>query len=330
MPNLSHFHTFKINSQCSQLCEFSSVEELQASYLHNEQCYILGAGSNTVFVDDFEGKVLINKIRGINATLHSDGVRISVGAGENWHDFVAYTIEQGWGGLENLALIPGSVGAAPIQNIGAYGLEVGERIERVDVFDMNTNERFSLNQSQCHFGYRNSIFKQPESATWVIVQVHFWLPNNVATIATYGDLAAIAAPTPTAIFNKVIDIRQRKLPDPAVLGNAGSFFKNPEISKKHFSALSAQYHSMPGFEVNEQRVKVPAAWLIESAGFKGKSEKGVGSYQHQPLVLVNLDNAQGSAVISFARSIQFEVERLFAIKLEPEVRLIGRSGPILL
>ncbi|GGF79481.1 UDP-N-acetylenolpyruvoylglucosamine reductase [Alteromonas lipolytica] len=306
------------------------MPQLLALYTSAAPCYVMGEGSNTIFTDDYDGVVLVNKITGVEVSQSGDGVRLKVGAGENWHTLVAFTVEQGWGGLENLALIPGSVGAAPIQNIGAYGLEAGERIAQVDVVDVSNGELFSLSQSECEFGYRDSIFKRPRAQHWVVTHVHFWLPANSKPITAYAELAALDNPGPVAIFNKVIEVRQQKLPDPAVLGNAGSFFKNPTISGEHYHALQAICPTIPGFKVSDEEVKVPAAWLIDQAGFKGVCKDGVCCYQHQPLVLVNQHKATGKALLALAREIQSKVKERFGVQLAAEVRLIGKQGRVTL
>ncbi|TPV58296.1 UDP-N-acetylmuramate dehydrogenase [Aestuariibacter sp. GS-14] len=330
MPELTHRHTFALPSHCKQLKSFASVASLLAAYRTDMPVYILGGGSNSIFIDDFEGLVLVNDIKGIDVQHDEEGVRLTVGGGENWHDLVTYTVEQGWHGLENLALIPGSVGAAPIQNIGAYGLEVGERIEKVDVVVLDTGEQFSLSQQACEFGYRDSVFKRPEHNKWIVTHVHFFLPHNAVPITRYAELDALINPTAKDIFNTVIAVRQRKLPDPKLLGNAGSFFKNPVISKQHYTELCGRYGTVPGFEVDAANVKVPAAWLIDNAGFKGQCRDGVCSYQHQPLVLVNQSATSGLAVVAFAREIIDTVYTRFGVQLEPEVRLVGKTGLVTL
>ena len=326
MPDLSQRHTFGIHSECRELHEFSSVPQLLKLYAQATPSYVMGEGSNTIFTEDFDGQVLVNKITGVEVCHEEHGISLIVGAGENWHTLVAYTVEQGWGGLENLALIPGSVGAAPIQNIGAYGLEVGERIRQVDVVDVSNNKEFSLTRQACEFGYRDSIFKRPQAQHWVVTRVHFWLPANIKPVTAYAELAALKNPTPADIYHKVIEVRQQKLPDPAVLGNAGSFFKNPTIAKSEFDQLKSSHPSIPGFVVDEEKVKIPAAWLIDQAGFKGVCKDGVCCYQHQPLVLVNQHKAKGAAVVALARDIQEKVMQLFGVRLTPEVRLLGKQG----
>lgn len=330
MPDLSQRHTFGIASRCRVLHEFCSVQQLLDLYPRNTPCYIMGEGSNTIFTDDFDGQVLVNKITGVEVCHEVKGVSLRAGAGENWHRLVAYTIEQGWGGLENLALIPGSVGAAPIQNIGAYGLEVGERIRMVEAVDVSTGRQFTLSQADCQFGYRDSIFKHAEAQNWIVTHVHFWLAKDIAPITSYAELAALDNPTPADIFKKVIQVRQQKLPDPAVLGNAGSFFKNPTIEKSQYDKLKETYPAMPGFWLNDNEVKVPAAWLIDNAGFKGVCKDGVCCYHLQPLVLVNQQHATGQALLNLAREIQHKVSQLFSVVLAPEVRLIGKQGRVML
>ncbi|NVK58017.1 MAG: UDP-N-acetylmuramate dehydrogenase [Alteromonadaceae bacterium] len=334
MPDLSQRHTFGIASQCLALHEFTSVAQLLELYPQQSPCYVMGEGSNTIFVEDFEGQVLVNKITGVTASAGTvngqTGVHLTAGAGENWHALVQYTVEQGWGGLENLALIPGSVGAAPIQNIGAYGLEVGERILAVEVVDVSNGENFRLGKDECEFAYRDSIFKRDKARNWVVVRVHFWLPDNVEPIASYAELAAMPNPDATEIYHQVIAIRQRKLPDPKQLGNAGSFFKNPTIATGDYNKLKATYPDIPGFRVNDESVKVPAAWLIDNAGLKGLCMGGVCSYQRQPLVLVNQHEATGESVVALAQHIIATVKHQFGITLAPEVRLIGKQGRIAL
>lgn len=330
MPDLSQLHTFGIASQCRSISEFSSVEHLLKLYNSSPLNYVMGEGSNTIFVEDFDGQVLLNNITGVTATKTDKGIHLSVGAGENWHSLVEYTVEQGWGGLENLALIPGSVGAAPIQNIGAYGLEVGERIESVDVVDVTNGNCFKLSQQDCEFGYRHSVFKTVQAKHWVVLKVHFWLPFDVVPITDYAELKALVDPDPLAIFNRVVAVRQQKLPDPKVLGNAGSFFKNPTISTVQYESLKSQYDKLPGYILSAEQVKVPAAWFIDTAGFKGKCQDGVCSYERQPLVLVNQHNAKGTAVVNMARTIRDTVKEKFDVMLEPEVRLIGKEGLIAL
>ncbi|MDC8832205.1 UDP-N-acetylmuramate dehydrogenase [Alteromonas gilva] len=334
MPDLSQRHTFGIASQCRTLYEFSSVQQLLELYPQLSPCYVMGEGSNTIFVEDFDGQVLINRITGVTATpmtiAGQSGIHLSVGAGENWHALVQYTVEQGWGGLENLALIPGSVGAAPIQNIGAYGLEVGERILDVEVVDVSSGRLFKLTKDECEFAYRDSIFKRDKARNWVVVKVDFWLPDDVTPIATYAELAALSNPDAAEIYHQVIAIRQRKLPDPKQLGNAGSFFKNPTITRRDYQNLQASYPGIPGFIVSADAVKVPAAWLIDNAGLKGVCIGGACSYQQQPLVLVNQGEATGEAVIALAKKIIATVKSQFGVTLAPEVRLIGKQGRIVL
>lgn len=288
--------------------------------------WLLGEGSNCVFVDDFDGDVWINRLKGVKVSETDTHFVVKAASGENWHTLVQFCLSNAIYGFENLALIPGTVGAAPIQNIGAYGREVSEFIEAVDVVDMDTHERFSLTNDECLFGYRDSIFKREQQRNWFIEQVHFKLPKNNQLVAHYGELKALKSPTPMQLFEAVVRIRQSKLPDPVVHGNAGSFFKNPVIEKAHLKSLQSKYSSIPSFEVNERLVKVPAAWLIDQAGFKGKSVGGVQCHAKQPLVLLNTGDASGSDVLALARAIQQHIAQQFDVHLENEVRLIGTTG----
>lgn len=330
MPELATKHTFGLPARCKKLVAFSSVDMFLDAFDINQPYWILGGGSNTLFLEDYDGTVFINQLRGIEHTTCEHGHILHVAAGENWHDFVSYCLAQGWYGLENLALIPGSVGAAPIQNIGAYGLEVGEYISSVQGIYLNSGEPFHLSAEACEFGYRDSVFKHALAAKVLITSVEFLLPYHAPLRVEYGELKALDSPTPHTIYDTVIAVRQKKLPDPTKTGNAGSFFKNPVISTAHYNALKQQYTSIPGFVVSDSEVKVPAAWLIDQAGLKGKQIGGVQSHTQQPLVLINKDNATGDDVVAMASHIIDTVEARYHIKLEPEVRLVKQHGLITL
>lgn len=327
MPSLQPYHTFKLDSQCEQLCYFSSASEFFDFYRSDTPSWLLGGGSNTLFLKDYEGQVLINRILGIEMTQTADMYEVRVGAGENWHDFVTHCLQNGWYGLENLALIPGCVGAAPIQNIGAYGLEVEQFIKQVECVTLDEKMPITLDHKACQFGYRDSVFKHALADRVVITHVTFALPKRNQLITTYGELAALTSPTPHAIFETVINIRQAKLPDVRELGNAGSFFKNPIIAKSHYEALKARFPDIPGYSLTEH-VKVPAAWLLDTLGFKGKVVNKVRCHPTQPLVLTNLGGASGDDVITLAKQMIAHVSTTFSIQLEPEVRLVGRHGLI--
>ncbi|MCU7553662.1 UDP-N-acetylmuramate dehydrogenase [Alteromonas sp. ASW11-19] len=326
MPSLQSYHTFGLTSSSQQLAVFSSPDECRRAYSRATRNWVLGGGSNTLFLDDYDGQVLINQITGITHHETSAGHRLRVGAGENWHELVTTCLQQGWHGMENLALIPGSVGASPIQNIGAYGVEVKSFIEQVEGVHLDTWQPFTLSREECQFGYRDSIFKHALAGKVLISYVTFLLPTPARAETSYGELARLNAPTPAAIYDEVIRVRRAKLPDPAELGNAGSFFKNPVISNAHFQTLKARYDAVPGFAVDESHTKVPAAWLIDRLGFKGKTHHGVRCHPTQPLVLTNLGHARGEDVTSLAKAIIVAVNETFNIQLEPEVRLVGREG----
>ncbi|MBD3587731.1 UDP-N-acetylmuramate dehydrogenase [Salinimonas sp. HHU 13199] len=329
MPVLRNHHTFHLNAQCQQLEAFhdaSSALSLCDRFSHH---YLLGEGSNTVFIEDYDGAVLLNQIKGVEVHDTDYAIQLRVGAGENWHRLVTTALEQGWHGMENLALIPGSVGAAPIQNIGAYGLEVGTFIESVEMVDRTTGNTLILNNEECRFGYRDSIFKQELLGNVIITHVNFVLPKNYQLNTSYGELSALTHPTPHAIYEKVIDVRSNKLPDPATLGNAGSFFKNPVVSAQQFQELQDGYPDIPHFHVGDD-VKIPAAWLIDQCGYKGKQVGEVRCHPTQPLVLTNLGGASGNDVVALAREIMTTVTEKFGVSLEPEVRLVGKEGLVAL
>ena len=323
MPSLKRYSTFGLDADCASIHAFSDISSFLSLYNSHETVYLLGGGSNSIFTEDFQGAVLVNEIKGISHFDDESYHYLRVGAGENWHDFVTLCLENQWYGLENLALIPGSVGASPIQNIGAYGIEVNAFIETL------------LKNDDCAFGYRDSIFKNTLANKVLITHVNFKLPKAHTLVTSYGELAALEKPTPESIYHKVIEIRQQKLPDPSSLGNAGSFFKNPVVPKWVLTNISKQYDTVPHFPVpssdvqsNDEFVKIPAAWLIDQAGFKGATLNQVRCHPTQPLVLTNMGAAKGSDVIAMANDIITTVHKKFAIKLEPEVRLLGSKGLI--
>lgn len=290
--------------------------------------FVLGGGSNIILAEKIEGLVLQPALKGIQLLQEdAESVIVEAAAGENWHNFVQHTLAQGWYGLENLSLIPGSVGAAPIQNIGAYGVEVVDYLYSVTALNIATGELHALSNSDCQFGYRNSIFKQEAAGRYIITNVQFRLLKSPKLKIDYGDIrhelsqAGIEVPTPLQVAAAVIAIRQRKLPDPAVIGNAGSFFKNPVISQQQFEVLKQHYPQIVAYPQGEQ-VKLAAGWLIEQAGWKGRRLGAVGSYEKQALVLVNHGGATGKEVIQLAQVIQKEVADKFGVTLEIEPNLI--------
>ena len=303
--------------------------------LSAERRFILGGGSNLVLCGDFDGLMLAPSIRGRRlAGEDAEAWFVHAGAGENWHDFVQWTLAQGWAGLENLSLIPGTVGAAPIQNIGAYGLEVAERLAEVEAIDLARGETRRFPVADCRFGYRDSIFKQEGwhlDGRFLITGVTFRLPRKWAPLTRYADvereLAACGTATPNArdVANAIVAIRQRKLPDPAQVPNAGSFFQNPVIDAVQAASLQALYPSIPLYPQADGRAKLAAGWLIEQAGWKGRNLGPVGMYEQQALVLVNRGHARGADVLALARAVQADVLTRFGVTLQPELIYLGMA-----
>ncbi len=286
---------------------------------------VLGGGSNLLLTRDFPGLVLHMCTRGIALVGEDESTHlVKAAAGENWHGFVRHTLEQGWTGLENLSFIPGSVGAAPIQNIGAYGIELQDRFHSLTALDMTSGETLVLDRENCHFGYRDSIFKHAFHGRMVILDVTFALPKRWQPNLKYADvereLAArgISRPTALQVSDAVIAIRTRKLPDPAVIGNAGSFFKNPVVSDEQRAALLEQFPQLVGHAQSDGRWKLAAGWLIDQCGWKGRSLGRAGVYEKQALVLVNRGGASGREVMDLAAAIQADVLKKFGVRLEPE------------
>lgn len=287
----------------------------------------LGGGSNLLFINDYPGlvvQVLITERK----VLGDDGkyVYIRAGAGENWHDFVRWTIDEGYAGLENLSLIPGTVGAAPMQNIGAYGVELKDRFYELQALDWRTAELRDFSLSACQFGYRDSYFKSIEPGRWLIGAVVFKLPLHPEWQVDYAGVREQLADKPLsarAISDAIVHIRQSKLPDPAVIGNSGSFFKNPVLAAEQWEALKQQHDGLPGWRQTTGGVKTSAAWLIDQCGWKGQREGDAGTYEKHALVLVNHGDASGQALWAFAQRIIASVHAEFGIALEPEPRVVG-------
>jgi UDP-N-acetylmuramate dehydrogenase len=331
--SLKAFNTFGIEAIAPYFCEVSRVEDvqevLQQEHLRSMPLLILGGGSNVLFTRDPEGLVLLNRIRGVQLQQEdAEHVWVRVGGGENWHDFVLYTIAQGWGGLENLSLIPGTVGAAPMQNIGAYGVEIKDTFSQLEAVDRSNGQIRTFTGDECEFGYRSSIFKTRAKDRYVITSVTFKLHKIHRFNTTYGDIQktldelGIRDLSIKAISEAVIRIRQSKLPDPQQIGNAGSFFKNPVISRQLFDELQQEFPNMPHYPQEAGWVKVPAGWLIEQAGWKGHRRGQLGVHDRQALVLVNHGGAKGSDIKQLAQDIQASVEEKFRIPLETEVNFV--------
>lgn len=323
-------NTFGIQASARQLFSYSSVEELQT--LIREQRFTLpilhvGAGSNLLFTKDYEGTVLHSEIRYIR--VKEEDVRqviVAVGAGVCWDDFVAYGVEHGWQGAENLSLIPGEVGSAAVQNIGAYGVEVADLILSVSGVDLRSGELCQWQREACGYAYRYSIFKQPEMKHYAVTEVVFRLSKEVKPSLSYQGLAdAVArsgAPcTLQTIRQAVIDLRQSKLPDPELLGNAGSFFTNPVVSQQQAEALRSSYPQMPAFPTADGRVKLSGGWLIEQCGWKGRALGDAAVYEKQALVLVNKGRATGEEIFRLSEEIIRSVKEKFGVTLSREVNV---------
>jgi UDP-N-acetylmuramate dehydrogenase len=329
---LKHYNTFGVAAKAQVFARFDAVSQLRKLWAVAGDLprMVLGGGSNVLFTQDYPGWVLLNEIKG-RALVRQQGseVLLKVGAGENWHQTVMWTLGQGWGGLENLSLIPGSCGAAPIQNIGAYGVELKEVLAGVKVWDSLKDKVEIFDNAACELGYRSSIFKQKEKGRYVILYLYLKVTSQDHRLQLeYGAIKealekmGIGQPSPADISKAVIQIRQSKLPDPSVLGNAGSFFKNPLISNAHLIQLLGQYPDLPHYPQDAQRTKVAAGWLIEKAGWKGKRVGNTGSHAQQALVLVNYGEAAGREIRDYAKAVMLSVEQKFAIKLEPEVNIL--------
>lgn len=331
--NLRKLHTFGLDFQCRYFTEATTLSELQSALSFAKESFfpflILGGGSNLLPIKDFNGLVIRIANKGIVLLEEtSDTVLIGVEAGENWHELVMQCLEKSWFGIENLSLIPGSVGAAPMQNIGAYGVEVKQVIEQVHYYDLESGSMKFLSNEQCRFGYRESIFKQELKDKAVIWQVDFRLSKQPAAKMEYGDIKAVLDgkglldPTPKDVSDAVIQIRQSKLPDPAQIGNAGSFFKNPVVDVAKYNVLKENYPGAPSYPAGDGLVKIPAGWLIEKAGWKGKTIGNYGVHARQALVLVNYGGAKGSDIYQLAKDIQADVLAKFGVELQMEVNLV--------
>ncbi len=331
--SLRPYHTFHTDTRARYLAIAGNVEDILKLYKEFPHIpkLILGEGSNVLFTRNFDGLIIINNIRGQAVLVENDEiVELAVSGGENWHQLVTRTVENAWYGLENLALIPGKVGTAPVQNIGAYGVEVKDVIKRCYVLDLREKRVKVFHRSECAFGYRQSLFKKPENkGRYFIFRVDFLLKKTARPNISYKALRDflntknILNPTPGDVYDAVCEIRRRKLPDPSQLGNAGSFFKNPVVNLSTFQKLETAYPGIPFYKIDDNTYKIPAAWLIEQAGFKGYREGDAGVHEKQPLVLVNYGHATGMEIFRLSEKIKKEVEARFGISLEREVNIIG-------
>lgn len=330
--SLQSMNSFGVDSQAEKILRVGDIETIRDWIEENpgESRFILGGGSNVLFVGDPEVWILRNELKGREILKRdANSIILEVAAGENWHETVSWTVEQGYGGLENLALIPGSVGAAPVQNIGAYGVELKDVFESLEYIDLDTGESRNMNVDQCRFGYRNSLFKTQFRNKAFITKVNLRLTirdheihTHYGAIRNYLSSISIEEVTPKDVFKAVVSIRQEKLPDPDVLGNAGSFFKNPVIPETLFDQLIRKFPEIPSYPAAEGYVKLAAGWLIEKAGWKGKRIGEVGTYHKQALVIVNHGGASGKEILDFGIRIKAAVFKKFGIVLEEEVNIV--------
>lgn len=330
--SLKPYNTFGLDVTAKHFIAVTNIDELKDVLAFNEypDKLILGGGSNILLTQNQDKLVIHINLKGIQIVSEDeDSVLVKANAGENWHEFIIWCINQNFGGLENLSLIPGNVGTAPIQNIGAYGVELKDSFISCEAISIKHKKLHTFKNSDCNFGYRNSIFKQEEKGKYIITSVIFKLSKkqhtlhiNYGTIATQLKEMQIENPTIQDISKAVISIRESKLPNPKEIGNSGSFFKNPIILKPQYTSLLENFADMPSYPVSENQVKVPAGWLIEKAGFKGKRFGDYGVHKNQALVLVNYGNAKGSDILKLSRLIQKTVKRIFNITIEAEVNIL--------
>jgi len=329
---LAHRNTLRVAARARRLAEVRDAARLPELLAHpavrGGEVLPLGEGSNVLFAGDYPGTVLAMATQGVQVEADSERARLAVAAGERWDDFVRWTLGQGYAGLENLILIPGTVGAAPIQNIGAYGTEVAEFVESVEAWDTRGQRVAVLDNAACAFAYRDSVFKR-EPGRYLVTAVRFVLPRRRELRLGYAGIreelarAGVDRPTPFHVAEAVIRLRSRKLPDPAVIGNAGSFFKNPLVATAHADTLKRAHPGLPVWPQPGDQVKLSAAWLIEAAGFKGRREGDAGISNRHALVLVNHGHASGAALWALAQQVIAGVQARFDVRLEPEPRVIG-------
>lgn len=327
--SLQSYNTFGIKAFAARFAEVHSVEALRELLRANiTPLQVLGGGSNILLTGDLSGLVLKMAIGGVEITEEDDrSAVIAAGAGFHWHRLVEWTLDRNLGGLENLSLIPGTAGAAPIQNIGAYGAELKDVFEKLEAMEVATGRQVVFTSADCLFGYRHSIFKGELSGRYIITKVYLRLSKQPQLRLSYTNLAdtlremGAAQPTIRDVSRAVIRIRQSKLPDPAVTGNAGSFFRNPEIGEDQLADLMKRHGDLPHYALPEGRIKIPAGWLIEKAGWKGYRVGDAGCHERQALVLVNHGHASGKEILQLARRIQISIAELFGITLQPEVNI---------
>ncbi|MEX1238522.1 MAG: UDP-N-acetylmuramate dehydrogenase [Cyclobacteriaceae bacterium] len=332
--DLFPFNTFGIHAKARHLVTVNTAQEareiFKSDLFSKVPWLILGGGSNILLTKDFDGLVIKNEIRGITTVAEDERTLVlKVGSGENWHSLVMHCVDRNLGGIENLSLIPGTVGAAPMQNIGAYGVEIREVIQEVEAVEIETGAIRKFSREECAFGYRESVFKQHLKDKYFISSITLSLTKKDHRFnVSYGALKEVLEEKKVkdlsirAISDAVIGIRKKKLPDPLLIGNAGSFFKNPSVDQRTFDAIQKKYPDVPSFRGEKNLVKIPAAWLIEQCGWKGKTIDNIGVHKHQALVLVNYGNGDGKKIWQLAMSIRSGIMEKFSIELQPEVNVI--------
>jgi UDP-N-acetylmuramate dehydrogenase len=331
LPSLKAYNTLGLDVSCNELIRIKSSDQLQEIVnSRKEDYFILGGGSNVLILNNLNRPVLLNQIKGREVIKETKSHSIvKIGGGENWHKLVRWTIKQGLGGLENLSLIPGSVGAAPMQNIGAYGVEIKDVFHSLEAINLKSGKKRTFKSGTCEFGYRSSVFKNKYKGKYFITSVSFKLSKNPKLNISYGAIKselekrAIHKPTIKDVSDVVIDIRNTKLPDPKVIGNTGSFFKNPIVSSAKAKKIKRDFPNMPSYPATKTKVKLSAGWLIEKCGWKGKNLGGAGCYAKHALILINKNNATSDEMLQLSQQIQESVKEKFGLKLEAEVNFIS-------
>ncbi|MCE5346608.1 MAG: UDP-N-acetylmuramate dehydrogenase [Bacteroidales bacterium] len=330
--SLKKYNTFGLDYKADNLISIKTEEEaisiLKENRKIDQPLFVIGGGSNLLFTGDYKGTLMHSEIEGITIEEeHPEYVIVSAGSGVNWDKFVERCVNNGFGGLENLSLIPGSVGASPVQNIGAYGIEAKDIIEKVRVVSVSDGSVSELTNNECRFGYRNSIFKEEFKNRFLVIRVYFRLSTNPILKLDYGSLtdeiSKLGGVNIRNVRQAVVNIRRSKLPDPEILGNAGSFFKNPLVDKDFANALREQYHGIPFYDDPSGKIKLAAGWLVDQCGWKGKRIGDAGIHEKQALVLVNYNNATGKEIFDLSEKIRQSVSDKFGIELEREVEVIG-------
>ena len=331
--SLKKLNTFGINVRSKYLVEVSSIDEIleiiESEKFKNLKKLVLGGGSNVLFTKDYNGLIILNKIKGKEVIYQdADCVKLLIGAGENWHELVMYTVENGWGGIENLSLIPGYTGTAPMQNIGAYGVEIKDTFIELEALEISTGKIEKFNKEKCKFGYRESIFKNEKKNKYIILNITLKLNKNPKINVSYGEIKNdlrnnnIQSPTVKDVSEAIINIRKRKLPDPKKIGNSGSFFKNPVVDLNKLKSLQEKYPNIVNYQINKNEFKIAAGWMIEKAGWKGKTINNYGVHKNQSLVLVNYGNAKGIEIYNLSEKIIIDIKEKFGISLIREVNII--------